>query len=49
MPVKKFSDGEYMVDPPYKFLYNNDGEILEEYQEQLIPKKKVKIRFKNDL
>ncbi|KAF0204071.1 MAG: hypothetical protein FD170_760 [Bacteroidetes bacterium] len=46
MPVINFSDGQYMVNPPYEFIYDNKGEMLEVYKKQLIPKKPVKIRLK---
>jgi hypothetical protein len=46
MPVINFSDGHYMVNPPYEFIYDHSGEMLEVYKNQLIPKKPVKIRLK---
>lgn len=45
-PVENISDGGYMPDPPYRFIYNSKGEIDEYYSKQLIPKKPVKIRLK---
>lgn len=48
MPLETFSDGQYMVNPPYKFIYNNKGEMLEVYKKQLIPNKPVKIRMKKN-
>ena len=45
-PVDSFTDGQYMVDPPYKFLYDNKGEMLEKYKKQLIPRKPLKIKLK---
>ncbi|HPG33441.1 MAG TPA: hypothetical protein PLM34_06275 [Lentimicrobium sp.] len=46
LPVEKITDGGYMPDPPDRFIYNNKGEILEYYSNQLIPKKPVKIKIK---
>lgn len=48
LPVTDFSDGHYMVSPPYGFIYDNKGEILEIYKKQLIPKKPAKIRLTNN-
>jgi hypothetical protein len=45
-PVEVFTDGQYMVDPPYEFLYNYKGEMLEEYKELLIPQKPKTIKLK---
>lgn len=45
MPVETFSDGQYMVNPPYEFIYNNKGDMLEVYRKQLVPNKPVKIRM----
>jgi hypothetical protein len=45
-PVESFTDGQYMVDPPYEFIYNSKGEMLEEYKELIIPQKPKTIKLR---
>ena len=35
-----------MVDPPYRYLYNWKGEMLDEYKKLLIPRNPTTIKLK---